>query len=97
MLKIEDLTQQLECALTNGNREKQLLLKIDDLTQQLECANELRIRTEQDFGNFRVNSYNFKRDLSARGNKMKEFEVATKKEIKREIKEKFKRKMEAFE
>ena len=73
------------------------MLKIEDLTQQLECANELRIRTEQDFGNFRVNSYNFKRDLSARENKMREFEVASKKEIKREIKEKFKRKMEAFE
>ena len=63
----------------------------------MDCANELRLRTEKDFDNYRVTTYNQKRELNERANRMRDIQETTTIDVKTAIKNKFRAKMEAFE
>lgn len=63
--------------LTESNREKSLLFKVEDLQKQLDFANELKLRSEKDFDDYRMKSYNQKKELGDRANRMHELQVTT--------------------
>lgn len=63
--------------LTESNRDRSLVFKIEDLQKKLDCANEMKLRTEKDFDDYRMNSYNQKRELGERANRMHELQEAT--------------------
>ena len=75
--------------LTESNRERNLMFKVEDLQKQLDFANELKIKTEKDFDDYRMKSYNQKKELGDRANRMHEMQVTTTQEIKQSLKEKF--------
>ena len=56
----------------------------------------MKLRTEIDFDS-RMNSYNKKRELGERTNRMHELQEASTKEIRHNLKEKFRAKLETFE
>jgi|694.fasta_scaffold121337_3 hypothetical protein len=63
--------------LTESNRERNLMFKVEDLQKQLDFANELKIKTEKDFDDYRMKSYNQKKELGDRANRMHEMQVTT--------------------